>query len=591
MKEMKKYFITNGSFLDNIDLNKNSNLNKTIERKIKLNKIKGKKMKNSIKNKNQIINILIIKFILINVLINLLLCHILFLSESSYITLKIKGIGYNYIFGYQVNRTFRLAYFPDEIYINEKRQDFLNYSYYFNQTDNIVKLIWNKTINNMANMFDQCNNITEVDLSNFDSSIVINTGSLFRGCISLTSVNLNNFNTTKTTSMASMFNGCTSLLSLNLSSFNTSNCKNMCYMLQNCRLLTSLDLSNFDTSQTIYLHSMFNGCLSLKYLNIKNFNFSLPKVDYIFNNVPENILICLEENNINYNISLELGKRKCYNIDCSKDWNSKIKKVINRTIVGCQCELNNCLSCPNLNIQNNLCTKCENGFFQKENDDLMGGEYFNCYEDIEGYYLDKKDLLLKKCFYTCKTCEQKGDNINHKCLECDANYSFAINLNNYFNCYKNCSYYHYFDNENNYYCTINLTCPKEYPLLIQDKNECINKTSHAPNSISSTNSINSFSLFQIKSIIVVYSQIKNSSESIETIINNLFNELNINDINKGIDKRIVNDNIEFIFTSTLNQKNNEDKNNITMNLGQCENILKKEYNISYNDSLYILQII
>ena len=28
-----------------------------------------------------------------------------------------------------------------------------------------------------------------------------------------------------------------------------------------------------------------------------------------------------------------------------------------------------------------------------------------------------------------------------------------------------------------------------------------------------------------------------------------------------------------------------------MNLGQCENILKNEYNISKNDSLYILQII
>ena len=30
---------------------------------------------------------------------------------------------------------------------------------------------------------------------------------------------------------------------------------------------------------------------------------------------------------------------------------------------------------------------------------------------------------------------------------------------------------------------------------------------------------------------------------------------------------------------------------ITMNLGECENILKKDYNISNDDSLYILQII
>ena len=46
-----------------------------------------------------------------------------------------------------------------------------------------------------------------------------------------------------------------------------------------------------------------------------------------------------------------------------------------------------------------------------------------------------------------------------------------------------------------------------------------------------------------------------------------------------------------ILTSTQNQKDNEEKNNITMNLGECENILKKEYNISKNNSLYMIQII
>ena len=43
-------------------------------------------------------------------------------------------------------------------------------------------------------------------------------------------------------------------------------------------------------------------------------------------------------------------------------------------------------------------------------------------------------------------------------------------------------------------------------------------------------------------------------------------------------------------TSTKNQKSNENKKMITINLGECENILKDVYNISKNDSLYILQI-
>ena len=63
------------------------------------------------------------------------------------------------------------------------------------------------------------------------------------------------------------------------------------------------------------------------------------------------------------------------------------------------------------------------------------------------------------------------------------------------------------------------------------------------------------------------------------------------EINNGNDKKIFEKNSIIILTSTSNQKNNENENNITMDLGECENILKDDYNISANDSLYILQII
>ena len=46
-------------------------------------------------------------------------------------------------------------------------------------------------------------------------------------------------------------------------------------------------------------------------------------------------------------------------------------------------------------------------------------------------------------------------------------------MNNYSNCYIKCEYYHYFDN-NNYYCTINSSCPEKYSKLIED--ECVNNT-------------------------------------------------------------------------------------------------------------------
>ena len=67
--------------------------------------------------------------------------------------------------------------------------------------------------------------------------------------------------------------------------------------------------------------------------------------------------------------------------------------------------------------------------------------------------------------------------------------------------------------------------------------------------------------------------------------------INFNDVDSGEDKKTSYENKQIILTSIINQKNNEDENYITMNFGNCENILKRDYNISNNDSLYILQII
>ena len=70
-----------------------------------------------------------------------------------------------------------------------------------------------------------------------------------------------------------------------------------------------------------------------------------------------------------------------------------------------------------------------------------------------------------------KTCNIPGTNKNHNCKKCNDDYPINIENENYLNCYENCSYYHYFDNENNYRCTN--SCPKEYPKLNIVTKECI----------------------------------------------------------------------------------------------------------------------
>ena len=128
-------------------------------------------------------------------------------------------------------------------------------------------------VTNMSSMFEGMYGFTSLDVSNFDTSNVIDMSSMFQGTWQLVSLNLLNFNTSKVKKMNSMFNG-SSLPSLNLSSFNTSSVTDMNKMFYNMMKLTSLDLSNFDTTNVIDMSGMFSSTFKLTSLNLSSFNTS-----------------------------------------------------------------------------------------------------------------------------------------------------------------------------------------------------------------------------------------------------------------------------------------------------------------------------
>ena len=83
------------------------------------------------------------------------------------------------------------------------------------------------------------------------------------------------------------------------------------------------------------------------------------------------------------------------------------------------------------------------------------------------------------------------------------------------------------------------------------------------------------------------------SELINEIKDDLINNYNISEISKGKDsEKEMDENILISLTSTNNQKNTEYQNNnkTTINFNYCEEELKLYYNISQNDSLYIIKI-
>ena len=72
-------------------------------------------------------------------------------------------------------------------------------------------------------------------------------------------------------------------------------------------------------------------------------------------------------------------------------------------------------------------------------DDLnsINKPFLNCSKLIDGYFLDNYSFF-KLCYHSCKTCNISGNDINHNCIQCKAEYQFEIIYEPYKNCYNKC---------------------------------------------------------------------------------------------------------------------------------------------------------
>ena len=137
-------------------------------------------------------------------------------------------------------------------------------------------------VTNMTSMFDNCQNLSSLNLSKFNTENVTNMSYMFDNCQNLSSLDLSKFNTAKVTNMYAMFTHCQNLSSLDLSKFNTANVTDMSWMFSDCQL-SSLDLSNFNTANVTDMSWMFSDC-QLSSLNLTNFNTEkVTNMDYMFN--------------------------------------------------------------------------------------------------------------------------------------------------------------------------------------------------------------------------------------------------------------------------------------------------------------------
>ena len=125
-----------------------------------------------------------------------------------------------------------------------------------------LKYLNTANVTDMTSMFDNCQNLSSLDLSKFNTAKVTNMYAMFTHCQNLSSLDLSKFNTENVTDMSWMFSDC-QLSSLDLSNFNTEKVRGMYNMFSFCQKLSSLNLTNFNTEKVTNMDYMFNGCSDL----------------------------------------------------------------------------------------------------------------------------------------------------------------------------------------------------------------------------------------------------------------------------------------------------------------------------------------
>ena len=127
-----------------------------------------------------------------------------------------------------------------------------------------------KNVTDMSHMFDECIELKEILTTTpfFYTENANNLGHMFRRCTNLENIELK-FKIKKAKYLSYMFSECEKITNINLSKFQTGNVKDMTYMFSGCHNLENLDLSTFSFCENTKVNNMFDDCTNLKTIKAK----------------------------------------------------------------------------------------------------------------------------------------------------------------------------------------------------------------------------------------------------------------------------------------------------------------------------------
>ena len=107
------------------------------------------------------------------------------------------------------------------------------------------------------------------------------------------------------------------------------------------------------------------------------------------------------------------------------------------------------------------------------------------------------------------------------------------------------------------FCLESKNCSGLYDKLIQEKKECINDCKRDD-------------IYKYELDNQCFQDCPNKTNLVSEITKQIISEINTTEIENGNDKEIEEENIITTLTTTANQKNSENKNKTTIDLGECE---------------------
>jgi len=240
------------------------------------------------------------------------------------------------------------------IEINGKRLNNFQYNYTFKEKGiYTIKYKFPKLLKSTNFMFYNCQNLTNLDLSNLDTKQCKNMCGMFSGCMLLKEIKMSNINTEQVHNMSWMFNECTSLKDLNISNFNTNNVTNMSYMFTRCSSLNNLNILNLNTQNVTNTSEMFWGCKSLTKLNLEHFKTqNLVNMERMFFGCSSLKDLDLSSFTTNKVTNMEGAFAECFNLINLKISTFSTENVINMKEMFFRCKSLQSLDLSNFNTKN-----------------------------------------------------------------------------------------------------------------------------------------------------------------------------------------------------------------------------------------------